>query len=333
MIKAKLVVVGGDAKASEVDLTLPTVIGRSRDVTLTLPHPLVSRRHTVLFEQDGYLYVKDLGSLNGTYVNNRRIDSAQRLKPNELLTLGNVTFRALYDADIAAADVIDDLMVGSKNQPTGDTENVGDEKDETVSFGRTDQSHQAVEHERLSVSEFDNGVAGRDEPQKREPLKSVPTKNVPTKNAALKSGSSNASSSILPNSSAKAGDTTNPSFSGGSFHEDRGVRQDAAHRVAEAHHSVVAQDSVIAQEETPSSIFSGDEGFITPEKSISVSALESLPPVSPAISVLGSEFELEDRIEPLSIESVDLDAGDDVNSMDSEGSDVALGSFLKKLPR
>ena len=81
MLKAKLVVVGGDAKAKEVDLRLPTVIGRGREVSLTLPHPLVSRRHTELFEKDGYLYVKDLGSLNGTYVNNRRIETEQRLAP------------------------------------------------------------------------------------------------------------------------------------------------------------------------------------------------------------------------------------------------------------
>jgi len=98
MLKVKLVVVGGDAKSKEVDLRLPTVIGRGRDVTLTLPHPLVSRRHTELFEKDGRLFVKDLGSLNGTYVNNRRIEAEQRLAPNELLTLGNVTFRAIYDA-------------------------------------------------------------------------------------------------------------------------------------------------------------------------------------------------------------------------------------------
>ena len=36
-MKAKLIVVGGDAKPSEIDLTLPSVIGRGRSATLTLP--------------------------------------------------------------------------------------------------------------------------------------------------------------------------------------------------------------------------------------------------------------------------------------------------------
>jgi predicted component of type VI protein secretion system len=93
---AKLVVVGGDAKAAEVKLKLPAVIGRGRDATLTLPHPLVSRKHCEISESDGYLLVRDMGSLNGTFVNNERVTEAV-LPPGDLLTLGTVTFRAVYD--------------------------------------------------------------------------------------------------------------------------------------------------------------------------------------------------------------------------------------------
>lgn len=96
MLKAKLVVVGGDAKQTEFDLRLPLVIGRGRDVGLTVPHALVSRRHTEIIERDGRLLVRDLGSLNGTFINNHRIESEQILEPDQLLTLGNITFRAVY---------------------------------------------------------------------------------------------------------------------------------------------------------------------------------------------------------------------------------------------
>lgn len=95
----KLVVVGGDARATEVKLKLPAIIGRGRDATLTLPHPLVSRRHCEVFESKGYLVVRDMGSLNGTFVNNERITEAV-LPPGDLLTLGTVTFRAVYDAPV-----------------------------------------------------------------------------------------------------------------------------------------------------------------------------------------------------------------------------------------
>ena len=97
MLNAKLVVVGGDAKAKEVNLRLPCIIGRGREATLTLPHPLVSRQHTQISERDGRLYVKDMGSLNGTFLNNKRLEQEELLEPNQLLTLGNVTFRAVYE--------------------------------------------------------------------------------------------------------------------------------------------------------------------------------------------------------------------------------------------
>lgn len=102
MIKAKLVVVGG-ARETDVELRqLPTTIGRAREATITLPHNLVSRRHCEIFEQNGQLYVKDLNSLNGTYLNNEKIAGTQPLLPNQLLTLGNVTFRALYESEVDA---------------------------------------------------------------------------------------------------------------------------------------------------------------------------------------------------------------------------------------
>ena len=98
LMKAKLVVVGGDAKAAEISLKLPTIIGRGRGSKLVLPHPLVSRRHCEIFESDGQLMVRDLGSLNGTFVGDERVDERAEtvLPPGELLTIGAVTFRAVY---------------------------------------------------------------------------------------------------------------------------------------------------------------------------------------------------------------------------------------------
>jgi predicted component of type VI protein secretion system len=92
---AKLVLVGGEAKSGEYRLKLPTVIGRGRESSLALPHPLVSRRHCEIYEADGQLMVRDLGSLNGTFVGNKRITEAP-LPAGELLTIGAVTFRAVY---------------------------------------------------------------------------------------------------------------------------------------------------------------------------------------------------------------------------------------------
>jgi predicted component of type VI protein secretion system len=97
-VEARLVVVGGDTER-QYELHLPTVIGRSRRTDLRLGHPLVSRQHCEVFESNGLLMVRDLGSLNGTYVGDTRIaQQAMPVKPGELLTVGPVTFRAEYFA-------------------------------------------------------------------------------------------------------------------------------------------------------------------------------------------------------------------------------------------
>jgi len=54
-----------------------TRIGRSPDCEVFLDDVTVSRNHAVLVERDGQFFVEDQGSLNGTFVNRRRIDNAQ----------------------------------------------------------------------------------------------------------------------------------------------------------------------------------------------------------------------------------------------------------------
>lgn len=97
LMEIKLAIVAGEARQSDVTLQLPALIGRSRHADVTLAHPMVSRRHCELnIDDDRYVVVEDLGSVNGTYVGHDRIESATRLEPGELLTIGVITFRADY---------------------------------------------------------------------------------------------------------------------------------------------------------------------------------------------------------------------------------------------
>lgn len=96
-VEAKLVVVGGDSQTRQFDLHLPAVIGRSRSTDVRLGHPLISRQHCEVFEADGILMVRDLGSLNGTFLGETRVaEDAVPVKPGELLTVGPITLRAEY---------------------------------------------------------------------------------------------------------------------------------------------------------------------------------------------------------------------------------------------
>lgn len=60
------------------------VIGRSPDAAIFLDDVTVSRDHAVLVRRSGEWYLDDSGSLNGTYVNRRRIESHKLVDGDEL---------------------------------------------------------------------------------------------------------------------------------------------------------------------------------------------------------------------------------------------------------
>ena len=62
-------------------------IGRRPDSDIFLDDVTVSRDHALLVRRGGDLYLDDLGSLNGSYVNRRRIES-HRLEDSDELQIG-----------------------------------------------------------------------------------------------------------------------------------------------------------------------------------------------------------------------------------------------------
>ena len=92
----KLTIIGGKANKSQVTVELPSVIGRSREADLTVAHPMISRKHCELYEVNGLVMVRDLGSLNGLFVGGRQVNEAA-LHPNAEFTIGPLTFRVEYE--------------------------------------------------------------------------------------------------------------------------------------------------------------------------------------------------------------------------------------------
>jgi pSer/pThr/pTyr-binding forkhead associated (FHA) protein len=62
-------------------------VGRSPDAAVFLDDVTVSRNHALLVRRRDGLYIDDLGSLNGTYVNRRRIES-HKLENGDELQIG-----------------------------------------------------------------------------------------------------------------------------------------------------------------------------------------------------------------------------------------------------
>jgi pSer/pThr/pTyr-binding forkhead associated (FHA) protein len=70
-----------------------TRLGRQLDNEISLDDITVSRRHAEIVATPGGYVVRDVGSLNGTYVNQQRIDEA-RLRHGDELQVGK--FRLVY---------------------------------------------------------------------------------------------------------------------------------------------------------------------------------------------------------------------------------------------
>jgi DNA-binding winged helix-turn-helix (wHTH) protein len=67
------------------------VLGRDPDAEIFLDHPGISRRHAVIRISGGLASIEDLGSKNGTFVEDRRVNGVRSLRDGEVVRVGSVT--------------------------------------------------------------------------------------------------------------------------------------------------------------------------------------------------------------------------------------------------
>jgi predicted component of type VI protein secretion system len=81
-------------------LKLPATIGRSGDTDVCIDDESISRSHCQLFlGSDESLQVRDLNSLNGTFVNGERIKKVHSLFPGDVVQVGSAFLRVEYASD------------------------------------------------------------------------------------------------------------------------------------------------------------------------------------------------------------------------------------------
>jgi FHA domain len=83
------------------------VLGRDASADVTVPDPAVSRRHARIYRGADAVWMEDLGSTNGTYINGDRLTVPYRLRDGDEIKLGN-TQAIFHDASSApdATEVI-----------------------------------------------------------------------------------------------------------------------------------------------------------------------------------------------------------------------------------
>ena len=93
--------------------TLPCRIGRRVELELQLNDPRVSQIHAEIFREGHKLWIRDLESTNGTFVNGRKLEEAVSLTNGDLIRFASVEFRFKEATDPDQTLAIDQTAVMS----------------------------------------------------------------------------------------------------------------------------------------------------------------------------------------------------------------------------
>jgi hypothetical protein len=74
------------------DLDDDLVLGRGDHAAIRLEDPFASARHARIYEQGSSVIVEDLGSTNGTYLNEELLETARPLHPGDRVRIGDSEF-------------------------------------------------------------------------------------------------------------------------------------------------------------------------------------------------------------------------------------------------
>jgi ABC-type multidrug transport system ATPase subunit/pSer/pThr/pTyr-binding forkhead associated (FHA) protein/ABC-type multidrug transport system permease subunit len=100
------------------------VLGRDPSSAYPLNYPMISWQHAALERRADGIYVEDLGSKNGTYVDGVRISGKTLVRPGQEIGLGSFRFRLLEDGALAKREYIGNVTIEvvsvAVNSPGGD---------------------------------------------------------------------------------------------------------------------------------------------------------------------------------------------------------------------
>jgi FHA domain len=79
------------------DLDGELVLGRGDRAEIRLEDPFASSRHALIYEQGNIVVIEDLGSTNGTYLNEELLQTPRPLHPGDRVRIGDSEFEFEVD--------------------------------------------------------------------------------------------------------------------------------------------------------------------------------------------------------------------------------------------
>ncbi|MCX7885583.1 MAG: FHA domain-containing protein [Caloramator sp.] len=83
------------SKGSVFPLHTVTNIGRKDDNHIIINDPFISANHATLFIEKGRLFIKDLESTNGTYLNGNKIYDVEEISDGDVIEIGRIIFKVI----------------------------------------------------------------------------------------------------------------------------------------------------------------------------------------------------------------------------------------------
>jgi hypothetical protein len=75
------------------DISRGAVLGRADSADIPVDDPFASSAHARIFPRGDFMYIEDMGSTNGTYLNGRQLRSEERLKVADVIRIGDSEYR------------------------------------------------------------------------------------------------------------------------------------------------------------------------------------------------------------------------------------------------
>jgi len=91
----KLQAITGEFTGQEISIERDMLVGRHQDADILLQSADISRRHAALLLKGEQLWVQDLNSSNGTFINDTRVEQETALNDGDILQFASFVFSVL----------------------------------------------------------------------------------------------------------------------------------------------------------------------------------------------------------------------------------------------
>ena len=167
----KIQAISGELTGQEINIDRDMLVGRHQTADILLQQSEISRKHAAFLLKEQALWLQDLGSSNGTFVNDVQIAVETLLKQGDIVQFASLKFSVLEpakpleqvvesvdDATLGAAVVEETIVQPSEAVATSETAQAEPEQPKTVAQQMNDQGMPELKERDANVSLTRDGM-------------------------------------------------------------------------------------------------------------------------------------------------------------------------------